>query len=251
MTDYRLLIKAYFDEPNHVVDWQRHGLVRLPDHIRPTHFGLDELPTRSEANAIENREQFDAFLNAHECGCFYGEGFSIDTSIFDNIPSEINVWSTIADARASEYGQPLFESWSEYGIVYGFGAAIAEQRARNGYEARLASGGTSEGWFGRDIRRYVPGLYWLNYFSEKYLDEHPLDVRAIAATLQGHVSPIGKGFLLKLYEQPDEWQAKADDVQRIVDQTAGVFSRTDVEVPQGLPVIEHLAWSERIFKQWP
>lgn len=251
MTEYDASLSAYFAEPAGVLRWEREALSRLPDDFRPTHFGLGERPIWKSANAIENRERFEAFLSAHQCGWLYGDGFAVDVTVFDDLWSEICVWGTTADPRLRKYGRQLFETWDRYGAVYGYGAETAERRARNGYKVHLASGGTSEGWFGRDMRRYVPGLYWLNYFSWDYLNEHPLNLEAIARDLEAQVFPADRGFVLQLYERPDEWRAKLEDVQRVIDRTPGMFSRTGIEVPQGLPGLEHLAWAERIFRQWP
>jgi hypothetical protein len=58
---------------------------------------------------------------------------------------------------------------------------------------------------GRDISRYLPGLYWLNYFGHLYVDL--IGRERFRTAPASDVREIGGGFLVSLAQRPSEWES--------------------------------------------
>jgi hypothetical protein len=105
--------------------------------------------------------------------------------------------------------------------MFGFLAAEEERFHRNRVVVKLGNN-TIESWVGRDITKYVPGLYWITYLSYDLLRAHNLPVKPIKAiakeTTESHA-----GLVVRLYDEPVQWKhtKKIDDV---CFSTNGIFS---------------------------
>lgn len=56
---------------------------------------------------------------------------------------------------------------------------------------------------GRDIRRSLPGLFWLNVFGKPYVDHIGKSLLLTVPT--GGTTTIGDAVLVRLYDSPDDW----------------------------------------------
>jgi hypothetical protein len=106
-------------------------------------------------------------------------------------------------------------------------------------------------WFGRDFRRYVPGLYWLNYFEAGYLRERGVDLQEIILVLPGKLTNLQNGIVLQLYEKPSDWQQYSSQVDDVLSRANGFFSRRRVVLPPVTTLREVFDVSAQIDKQWP
>ncbi len=107
------------------------------------------------------------------------------------------------------------------------------------------------GWFGRDYTRYIPGLYWRNYFSHQYAEEHGLDVTGLAARMNWKLSEMSGGWLLHLYDSPEAWRDEAQKVDDFLFDTPGFFSKRRLEVPASVSPRQTAALVERLGREWP
>ena len=57
---------------------------------------------------------------------------------------------------------------------------------------------------GRDVSRYLPGLYWMNFFGRVYCDLIGNDRLASAPCKLA--KPINDGFMLALFDDPNQWE---------------------------------------------
>lgn len=60
---------------------------------------------------------------------------------------------------------------------------------------------------GRDVRRYLPGVYWLNVFGSAYV--HLIGEQRIRTVPTGKVLGLGNNLMLQVYGSPEEWSTEA------------------------------------------
>lgn len=93
---------------------------------------------------------------------------------------------------------------------------------------------------GGDLSRYLPGLYWLNYFGAPYVELIGRE-RLLSAPAY-EVKSIGDGVYLRLSEGPEAWQTsdyrqrEQECLQHIG--TQNFFSRNDPDRPTVAPKFE-------------
>lgn len=97
------------------------------------------------------------------------------------------------------------ECCREMYVLYAHGHLLEEWDARN------TSRDKGKMTIGADVSRYLPGLYWLNYFGEPYCDligrERLLRAPAFESSWLGH------GVLMLVDEQPESW--KSDETHHV------------------------------------
>lgn len=81
---------------------------------------------------------------------------------------------------------------------YGFACASEEYRAKNIF----AEGGAVRA-IGINIARYLPGLYWLNFFGKPYVEM--IGMERILQAPAYRVARISSGCMLETAPRPDEW----------------------------------------------
>jgi hypothetical protein len=96
----------------------------------------------------------------------------------------------------------VFELVAELGslpdTLWGAAHDDTEFRSRNLYDEPDGM------WaLGRDIRRSLPGLYWLNLFGQPYRDL--IGDSTLATTPEADVHNLGDALLIKLWEEPKDW----------------------------------------------
>ncbi len=182
----------------------------------------------------------------------HGREILADVSIFDNMPSGITAWCSLRVAREHpETVLDVLASLARGNAMYGFACDTEEREARNQYIVRYELG-KSYGWFGRDFERYVPGLYWANWFSKRYVKHIGIDPLQLHAQLGGELRAVDdRGDLLVLFDSPFAWKSHYEHVGNVIRRTDRVFSRDQVELPRVLGAREHDEWSAWVFREWP
>ncbi|MCK6499053.1 MAG: hypothetical protein L6Q38_06185 [Nitrospira sp.] len=249
-----LNVDAYFTQAQAVWSWLDESMAELPEEIRPTHFGNEQRIRRKALNAIADRERFDHFRSKKQGGGFFlhGDRISVLLSPYPGaVPSSIWVSMSKGDPRFVRHASTFLASFARHGAVWGFAGEWDEYTARNQYRIVYVDRGSCTGLVGRDFRRYVPGLYWLNYFSNDYVRRMEIEVEALAARLGGIVTPITEGKILRLYEAPSDWTARRREVEDVIHQTKNFFSIRNVHIPTNLAMVnpDGFRWSP--VDQWP
>lgn len=250
-TSDSLVFTAYFADSTRLAEWMHLALQSLSPVLRPTRFGQGEIPR--SPGSIDDEAAFGRHLEKHGGSVWlYGRRIKYNLSPFDRIPSEVYAWTSVSDETIWSRFDELVDLWDGAQALYGFGAAFDEHRDRNGYVLPLASGGRAEGWFGRCIARYIPGVYWLNYFSDEYLAQRGVRIHTLESAVGGRLRRLGRGALLLVFDRPEQWPQHAERINRTLASIPGVFSRTAVELPaRALEHREHFEWGQELHKQWP
>lgn len=103
------------------------------------------------------------------------------------------------------------------GPIFGYCCADEEEMHRHYLRMEVKSGVMS-GYYGRNIDRYVPGLYWLTLVSEQLLEKHGVPISVLENIALEHVDLGGGIHLFRFYDHPEDWRSSKaiDDVLRSV-----------------------------------
>jgi hypothetical protein len=106
---------------------------------------------------------------------------------------------TVEGMPAAEWSVEMFETLCKMlGPEYGEVCMLEEHRRKN----VLTENGGYQG-IGGDIARYLPGIYWLNFFGEVYCDFIRREKLLSAPAYD--VREVGNGVLVRMSEKPEEW----------------------------------------------
>lgn len=193
-------------------------LLHLPESLRPTRFRRDEGVPKSK-DVVSDVPRFRAFLDKGLNGAFLYAERTI-YSFANAGPSEFYVYILKLDAQDANI---LMRDLGGLGVSFGYAADIAERHHRNRL-VKSASYGTDEAWVGRNWHRYLPGLYWLTILPASLAKQHevPLEILKRAALA---VEELAAGvWLLKFFESPEHWLAHSGKLDRLCQETQGLFS---------------------------
>lgn len=149
-------------------------LLGLPESLRPTHFNIGEDEPRVSLTGLP---KIPTVLQGQTLGYFlYGPGL-----IYDITPGAEGASLTCDLELPLGLVEELMIRLAVFRPLYGYAAAPEERLARNRVYHQLGIN-KIEAWVGRDPRKWLPGLYWLNLISEEMAARHkiPLDLLASA-----------------------------------------------------------------------
>jgi len=197
----------------------------LPEAIRPTHFSAGE-KVEDKANLLSNAARFGAFMKRHETGFFLmGAEVLYNVSIKGKLPSTIAAYCD--SAALALHAETMLGALSQARPVFGFVADQREYHHRNRLAVSLGNNKV-EAWVGRDVNRYVPGIYWITLLSDALCRRHGLETRHLVQELGAECLPLGEcQTVLKLYNQPEDWEKHVEQVD-LACLSNGVFSITKV-----------------------
>lgn len=252
-----LILPLHFEGYDYLQDWLLSGLQKLPERFHVTYFGEREWPTKKPEFEISNRERFLKYLEKHEyTGGLFGDRFWMHVSKSRGCSWSVTTYfSPRAKVAASDIVE-LLSVFDKYGAVFGFACSWGEYRRRNGWEislpeARGGTGGLAQGWFGRSFEKYVPGLFWISYYSNAFATKHGLDPARLAVVLAGTHVKLDSGAILQIYDEPSTWESKNDRVEAVLREDARFFYRGRVDLPTEVFYRETNVVLGRIHEEWP
>jgi hypothetical protein len=108
----------------------------------------------------------------------------------------------IENLQAADWAQKAFSyCCNEWNLLYANGNFSQEFEAKN---MDFTGGGVRA--IGVDYSRYLPGIYWLNYFGKRYVDF--IGKEKLLTTPAYKVEKIGYGILVQLHEDGSKWDSK-------------------------------------------
>lgn len=248
-----LVVEANFESAEDLLNWATGTASTLPEAVRPTHFGDDERSRPTESNQISHSAAFSRFVATSGVGFFlFGRGSSVLVSPRTApLVSEMAWHFGDASATFAAYAGDILRSLAEAGAAFAFACEWAEYEARNRYLIRCVDGATAEGFIGRDIRRYVPGLYWLTYLSRPYATKMRLDVATVAARIRATVESQDRGDVLRLYDRPSDWRGRREEVEGAILTMGQFFSMRRVEIPTDMRARDLASPRGELSRLWP
>ena len=212
-------IISYIPEQN--IDKSMDALQALPVALRPDRFSVCEEPGTS-AGKMENKLKFDVFVKKNRCGFFlFSEKirYNINTfhsSDFRGIDVDV-IHGSLNESEITAILCVLLQS----GAHFVFAAEYDEYCHRNKYIRRF-DGMQVESWVGRDLRKYLPGIYWMTALPKEHANCLPSLVSATGAA----VTQIDSGhWLVKAYDNPANWLQYAPQIDEWLSQQPTFFSK--------------------------
>jgi len=249
----RLWSHLYLATTSKGYEWILKLAASAPEAYALKYFGGSPEPVERPEFSVKNAVAFEKALSEGNRPLLYGDGYYVDAMQYEETTAEVRVF-----AKSVTVATDLLRTWfpvlASEGMIYGWAGLSSEEDERNGYW--LGRVGTDQrkahGWVGRDYRRYVPGLYWLNYFSCQYAKVHGVDLESLALRTTGRLQRFEHGGLLELYESPEEWRDKNDLVAEVLKSTPGFFSKGHAAIPQMVAApLQFENVMDELHKKWP
>lgn len=244
------MLRLFFLSPTPLLDWVERG-VPMPACVELEYFGSGERPRRKPQFRIDNKKCFAEYRS---------KGFPL-TLFADDTWCDVQCWPDRDDlvhsmsfydyadegTRHLELAREVMSFMDSVGADYGVAAESAEADRRNA----LVWAGRNRMNVGRDIRKYVPGLYWLNYFGQRYVEMHNLDLAEITERLGGELVPLTHGHFLQLYPLAADWITGDGEVSTFLASHPKYFSIDGLPRPGDFREDGSVVMSSEIFRRWP
>lgn len=203
-----MIITAYIPELD--VEEVLRVLKRLPSHLCPCRYSSSELKSTTK-NEIRDEKKFQTFVNKNKHGFFL---FAQNARYDITISSSSGLGSINVDPLGGELIEPeivqILKAAAFAGSIFAFAANQDEYNHRNRY-CKIIGVNQFETWLGRDINKYLPGIYWLCVFS---INDSEV-VHDLITTLEAEALRIDPShFLVKTFDDSNQWQqyaARLDD----------------------------------------
>ena len=200
-------------------------LLRLPSPLTPVRFSETE-GRAPKANRVSDGRRFSEFVERNLFGFFL---FTEDRSLIDISPAPGGRGHAriSLDVKSGDPGvaEQFLSTMAEHAPVFGYAGEHEERRHRNYKIQPLAPPDVSYGsYIGRDLDRYVSGVYWQTLLSTALLDRHGIEeLRQHAVSTKS----LGGGAvrMLKFFDDPSNWREHADRLDDLCENTRGIFSR--------------------------
>jgi hypothetical protein len=218
-----MIIKAYI--PQQHVEAALRILQSLPSQLRPSRFSSEE--DESEAKGqVSDVAQFSTFAAKNAYGFFL---FSERARYNIVLRPKDGFCNLVADPLGDDLAESeavlILKAVASAGSVFAFAANPEEYHHRNRY-VRTLGANQFEAWIGRDLRKYLPGIYWLTVLSKA----HSEAVARLTATLAATVTQMdSEHWLIKAFENPNNWQQHAARLDEWCGKQPDFFSKQRVE----------------------
>ncbi len=228
-----------------LAQWLDDG-VPLPEGLELKAFGLDH----GDQGAVSDTALFREYCSQKKFGLIQGEDFWVSFGRKDQglarLQFVVNEESPEAERPLLARARDVFEALLPYTPAYAFSCAAAELEHRNLFERDA-----HRMMVGQDAQNRIPGLYWLNYFSLEYLEEHPFDIERISSFLRAQLERREDGYFLQLYDEPSQWEAAAGDTDIVLQAEDAFFSMTHVKPPEHMSFVELTQFLHEVNQEWP
>jgi hypothetical protein len=202
------------------------AVLAFPGSLRPTHFGDSEEVSLTPGNSLGTAVgRYMTLVSEMPTGFFLGNG----GVLYDLSLQKYDPWSQVFVCKADgslpftddEVTSLIAAAAGVEGVDFFVLCDPEEFRSRNSVVKKFGSR-TVEGWVGRDIRRYIPGLYWRTFVSTELLVRHGSSFDSVPAFIAAEERE--RGVLLSSVVNHDAWAEVAEEVEGFCEATQGVFS---------------------------
>lgn len=196
------------------------AFLTLPSPLRPTHFSREE-KIKNYGNIFQIGARLSKFIEKSKSGFFllgagvtYSVRFSKDRSVI------CDCFIDVASLLAKQF--LIFMSKAK--PLFGFACALEERKKRNRVTIQLGQN-EIESWVGRDLKKYVPGFYWITLLPDSLAKLHALPLDAVCEVAEECIDLNFGQHLYRFYPSPEDWIENAP-VEKLCKGQPGVF---DVE----------------------
>ena len=197
-------------------------------HLRPTQFGADE-DRPANSHALDDGPKYrrflaknpsDYFLFAEQCRYQIARSFrsGYGTIFVDPIDPGLSD----DDARA------LFAAFrADAAVVFAFACQSSEYLHRNRVFTRIGAN-QIESWVGRDLGRYLPGLYWLTSIRGARVAQ--IDQKALPTGAPGFEFQLGQEPAITIANPnpSTDWETWAESIDAFCESQSSIFSKNRI-----------------------
>lgn len=219
-----MIIKAYLPSMN--MENALCALQALPSDLIPLRFSAEEGDELANGR-VDDKHKFKAFTAKNEYGFFlFAERARYNVLLhskrgFSSIVVDDDLRGRLTESDALL----ILNALASAGSDFVFAASSDEYHHRNRYSRRLGAN-QFEAWIGRDLQKYLPGLYWLTVLSKKHYDALP-EVRNVPATTVTQLGP--EHCLIKAFDDPGDWRQHADRLDKWLATQPEFFSKRRIQ----------------------
>lgn len=216
---------------------------------------LSKLPpnlTPESISAGENDKQFVTSLDDLK----QGEELPIDATggYFLHAPDakygvslSENEAKLFIECTFDENAEAILKQVAAVPVSYAYACQFEEREHQNRITAKK-SYGTEEMWVGRDYRRYLPGIYWLNLIPKSLLEKHNIPEATISSLAVSCELIEDRTYLVQLYPSSENWKQRTDELDVWREVTPGVFNKAAAQ--QALNDAKTFMESSDISSEW-
>lgn len=205
------------------------SLMGLPEALIPKIFSASE-NRKNKKDQVADEERFKSFKQRNPAGFFlYAESCTYNLFIHSRGYSILYV-DGLKAGQSYNFIHDIFRAVLKVSPVFGYAADRDERHHRNRIYRTFGEHQT-ESWIGRDLNKYIPGVYWQTLLPNALLSKHHVDINSLEAeAISSEVLGDGSFHLLKFYESPNGWKQNADRLDNLCQRIDGIFSKSSVEL---------------------
>lgn len=214
---------AYFDKKNLPKLMQAlHGL----NFCKAQTIGESEKPSKFDVT-LKDIEQVHSFLNEHSEGFFIHANKGLyDVSLQEKTYSTVCFFSN--KSLEEDCILEILNAYDFADAEFGYAADEEEYEYRNRIKLDV-SGSEVESWVGRNLSKYISGLYYFTLISNNQTELKSLDVNILKANAVDFFEVSGKAVIYKFYESPDLWKSQKIKIDQLCRLNKNIFIKDDVE----------------------
>lgn len=244
------MLKLHYLDPKRLVEWVERG-GPMPESIGFAYFGTGEKPRKKPEFRIDDKERFVDYVSKGFPLTLFGRDSYCYVECWpdrNDLVSGLSFYDYSDDCAGYEASsRDVITFMASQGVDYAVAADEAEAERRN----VLKWAARNRMNVGRDICKYVPGLYWLNYFSDRYLALHELALSEIVESLGGDLERLDDGFLYQLHSTAGDWRDKDALVSTYLSNHPRFFSIDGLPRPGAWLEDGAFVRTSEILKRWP
>jgi hypothetical protein len=189
------------------------AFLSLPGDMRPTHHRFGE---RGRRNLIDDPSAFRTSMLGGQSFYLVSQQGTYSFNPNADLPIDCSAYR-ILPASAHDY----LAHMAGAGAIFGYCCADEEEMHRHYLRVEVKSGVMSA-YYGRDIDRYIPGLYWLTLVSERLLEKHGVPIGVLENIALEHADLGGGIHLFRFYDRPEDWTSSTA-INEVLQSVPGFF----------------------------
>lgn len=194
-----------------------------PDAVRPTEIAVDEESARKPISP-DNLRDIRSLVAQYPSGfALYGSASEFHLSHPDS--GDCSLFGLIVDDQAA---RSTLRTLGKLNLLYGYACRPDERAHRNRIVAQKKYG-AHEAWVGRDFRKWLPGVYWINVIPCGLLECHGLSIEEFNSIAHSIELIENRNYLVELYASPDQWLSNSDKIDDWCEGRGGVFGRAQAK----------------------
>lgn len=246
-------ITIYFEATEILFDAIKRQAQDLPDDIALLDAGVDEGKI-TEKTITADYPRLERFIKTNSLGFFlYNRDATVlaDVNIADR-EGYPYIYFYQEDSKCKfllSHVEPVVNTFAGYGAFFIYACSDKELDSKNRIKLQMGEASV-ESWVGRSITRYLPGVYWVTWISDKYAAKLNLDIEEIVTVLDIPKKRVAEGYYLKLGNKADSWKGHQGKLETLSDQKGVIFNVKKVIKKVKTSSVKNILELEDVLSEW-